>query len=313
MRFWLDPDTDSNPIYPIETDFLSERPDMAQSKLPPTDMTTNRSSKPTGIFDKRPAVPAGVTPVPAIQEPAKPSFQDLPQDQQPVKEDFPDIFKEQEKMVKNIGKPGLLKKDIDEVEVDKVNKALSGEGAAAIDEDIIKISAEDMKLAEQLIFNGYAEAQISMKNFPDRKFTICSTNAEEIGLIDEVVFEKIRSVKQNEDGSVEMPENAIRSLRNALFLSVSYRGIDGKDFTNDPLCHMSTIKRAITKMGELYNVGEITKAEELKKNIKTAMNKRAMFVKRLPTPLIDFITNEKYNFDVKMLRVMNEKNIIPLS
>jgi hypothetical protein len=311
MRFWIDE-------IPAQKQFLSEGTDMQQQKPPPTDMTTNRSARPVGIFDKTagkaPSTPGTQEPaaMPRQPNPTAPAVQELPPEQQPMKEDFPDMFKEQEKMMRKMVGSGEKKVDLDEAEVNKVNAALSNDKPTD-DEDIVKISAEDMKLAEQLIFNGYAESSVVMKNFPDRKFIICSTNAEEIGLLDEIVFEKIRSVKQNEDGSVEMPENAIRSLRNALFISISYRGTDGKDFAPDPLCHLNTIKRAITKMGELYNIGEMTKAEELKTNIKKAMNKRVMYVKRMPTPLIDFITNEKYNFDVKMLKVMNEKNIIPLS
>ena len=291
---------------------------MNQTRGPAVDMTGKIPTTPSGLFDKRNTVsqqPSNASEPQIKQTIPVPPAPLAPIDHGPVrtsKEDFPDIFKQQTEMIQHVANVSKQKIDPDEAEVDKLNKALSGDQDKE-NEEIIKINPEDMKMAEQLIFNGYTECNVEIKNFPGRKFTICSTNAEEIGLIDEIVFEKIRSVKQNEDGSVEMPENAIRSLRNSLFISISYRGVDGKDFSADALCHINTIKRAILKLGELYNTGDLLKSEELKKGIKTAMIKRSNMVKRMPTPLIDFVTNEKYNFDVKMLKIMNEKNIIPLS
>jgi hypothetical protein len=274
----------------------------------PVDMTTRKPA--SGIFNKPTSNQAEASPNNIPDNLPVQNNQDVPR---PPKENFPDVFRQQEEMIQNTKAATQAKKDPDAENIDQLNKALSGDNKSSLDEDIVKISKEDMALAEQLIFNGYTECNVEMVNFPGRKFAICSTNAEEMGLIDEIVFEKIRSVKQNDDGSVEMPENSIRALRNALFISVSYRGVDGKDISTDAICHINTIKRAILKLGDIYNSGELAKADDLKKSIKQAMIKRATIVKRMPTPLIDFITNEKYNFDVKMLKIMNEKNIVPLS
>jgi hypothetical protein len=229
------------------------------------------------------------------------------------KEDFMDVFEQQKKLIEKTQKGIAPKIDPDQETIENLNKSLSGEARNDIDEDIVKISAEDMKLAEQLIFNSYAECNIEMKNFPGRKFTITSTNAEELNMVDSIVFDRIRSAKQNNDGSVELPENFIRSLRNSLFISISYRGFDGNDIAKDPICHLNTLKRAILKLGDVLNSGEIDKGEELKKNICAAMVKRATLVKRMPTPLIDFLTDAKYHFDLKMLSIMNKKDLIPLN
>lgn len=229
------------------------------------------------------------------------------------KEDFIDVFEQQKKLIEKTQKGIAPKIDQDQAMVENLNKSLSGEGGSDIDDEIIKISQDDLKLAEQLVFNSYAECNVEIKNFPGRKFTITSTNGEELGLIDEIVFEKIRSVKQNEDGSVELPQNAVSSLRNSLFIAMSFRGIDGNDISKDPICHINTLKRAIIKLGDVYNSGELQKAEELKKNIKQAMIKRATLVKRMPTALIDYLTGIKYDFDVRMLSIMNKKELLPFS
>jgi len=283
-----------------------------QQQRKPVDMTGVQRQSPAGIFDKRPSetVVGSVIPSAVPKDQPQPSpVQNRPLEPKP---DFPDVFKEQEKMIQNV-RESAPKQNQEESEIEKLNQSLSGE-LKPLDEDIIKISPEDMKVAEQLIFNGYAETNIELPNFKDHFVTICSTNAEEHGMIDDIVFEKLRSSKQNADGTVELPENAVRSLRKALFVAVSFRGIDGNDIAKaDAVCHLNTIKRAIIKLSEIYSAGEIPKGDEFKNEIKKAMLKRASMVRRQPTPIIDFITGKKYEFDVKMLRIMNEKNIIPLS
>jgi hypothetical protein len=283
----------------------------------PVDMTGQKKMK-VGMFggDAQKGQPASQETLRSIPEEKfdvthaeeRPSAVEAP------REDFKDVFTIQAEMVeknKAAANAMMNRKNRTENDVDSLNKALGGNNNSELD-DIIKISKEDIALCEQLIFNGFAETHIEMKSFPGRKFTICSTNAEELNFIDEIIFEKIRSVKQNDDGSVEMPENSIKALRNALFISLSYRGFDNKDICIDPISHLSTIKRAIIKLGEFSSLGDIKKADELKTSIKNAIMKRVAIVKRISTPLLDWITSQKYNMDVTMLKIMNEKGVISL-
>ncbi len=287
----------------------------------PVNMTTNRTGKlNVGLFDQnrqngnRTAQEANVA-MPSGEVDSLP-VQEQQGSQQTLREDFPDVFAQQTELINNSRSAAasmMNKKDKGEESVEQLNKAMGGtNNNGGIDEEVLKISKEDLALCEQIIFKGYAETDVSMKNFADKKLTICSTNASEIDLIDEIVFEKIRSAVQNPDGSCELPENSIRSLRNALFLSVSYRGINSVDLSNDSLCHLNTIKRAIIKLGDIQNEGNMPKAEELKKSIKQAMLKRANLIKRFPTTLLDWITNSKYEFDTKVLKIMNSPNIVSL-
>ena len=286
----------------------------------PVNMTTNRTGKlNVGLFDQnrqngnRTAQEANVA-MPSGEVDSLPVQEQQPQQTQ-FKEDFPDPFAIQSEMIANSRAAAasmVNKKDKGEESVEQLNKALGGNDNKGIDDEILKISKSDMLIAEQLIFQGYAEIEIEMANFPGRKFTICSTNAEEYSIIDTIVFDVIRKAKQLPDGSVEMPENEIRALRNALFISISYRGVDGKDLSSDPISHINTIKRAILKLGDLNNSGDIVKAEELKSSIMKALLKRATIVKRMPTSLIDWITSKKYDFDAKMLKIMGQEQIVSL-
>jgi len=231
--------------------------------------------------------------------------------EQKPKEDFPDPFKVHEEMMRNVSRP--KEKDQSDKDVDAINNAGVSASESQENEDFMKISKEDLELAEQLIFNGYAECQIEIANFPGRKFTICSTNGEEMNMIDEMAFDKLKSAKQNNDGTIDMPDSAIKSLRNSLFIAISYRGVDGKDIAQEPIIQINTLKKAILKLGDLYNSGDIDNAESLKASIKKALLKRATIVKRMSAPLIDFLSDEKYNFDVKMLNIMSEKKMLPKS
>jgi hypothetical protein len=123
----------------------------------------------------------------------------------------------------------------------------------------------------------------------------------------------MRSVKQNADGTIDMPDSSIKALRNSLFIALSYRGVDGKDIASEPIIQINTLKKAIMQLGNLYSSGDLKQAEDLKLSVKKALLKRATIVRRMPAPLIDFISDEKYKFDVKMLNIMSEKKMLPKS
>ena len=264
-----------------------------------------------GLFDKtgRPPTPKSYSDRPASQDSPKPQPERPPQPNQ-AKEDFPDVFKIQDEMMKNVVKP--KDKDQAENDVDAINNASNAE-AMKEDEDFMKITKEDTDLAEQLIFNGYAECQVIIPSFPNRKFTICSTSGEELTFIDEMAFDKMKSVKQNSDGTIDIPDSAIKALRNSLFVALSYRGVDGSDIAKEPILQVNTLKKAILQLGSLYGSGDLKQAEDLKSSIKKALLKRAAIIRRMPAPLIDFISDEKYHFDVKMLNIMSEKRMLPKS
>jgi len=245
-------------------------------------------------------------PAPAPEAPQGPTAK--------AKEQFPDVFTEQKRMVEHtetVARGMERRNDPGIAEAAKTQAALSSADLISPEEE--KISPIDMKLAEQLIFKGYAETDVTMANFPDIKYTLCSTSAQELSIIDEIAFDMVKSVKQNNDGTVDMPENHIRTMRNALFVALSYRGMNGKELTNEPTMYLNTLKRAIIKMNDMMDIGDLKEAIELNKSIKEALIKRATLVKKMATPLIDYLSGEKYRFDAKMSMIMDMKGIIPKS
>jgi len=192
-----------------------------------------------------------------------------------------------------------------------INNQGSGSSVDLDKED--EFSEQDLKLAEQMIFNGHAEFDVSMPSIPNIKMTICSTSAEEIGMIDEIAFDMVKDAKELKDGNVDMPQNRINSMRNALFIALSYKGKNQQELMKDQRAHLNTLKKAIQKVSDLYSTGQVEDADNLKKSVKQALIARATVVNRMPTPLIDFLSNTKYEFDDKISRIMNSKGILPKS
>lgn len=265
----------------------------------------------SGVFD-RPRQPRLEPRKPTAPVQPEPEVEQQPQ---PQKEAFPDVFKQQSQMASETMqrmKTAAKSDDVGQAQADRINQAMADrEKDPAEDEE--KITAEEMSLAEQLIFKGYAEMDVELGAFPGKKMTICSTNADELGLIDDVVFEMVKNAKSNKDGTVDLPENHVTAMRNAVFVAISYRGIDGKELSPDVKYALNTIKKAVYKLNDLYGEGDLKAAEALKVSLRQAVLKRAMLVKRLPTTMIDFISRKKLWFDSKMSKIMEMKTIVPKS
>jgi hypothetical protein len=265
---------------------------------------------PAGIFDSRPAVK------PTIRERAQ-----APQEDSVVaapKETFKPVERQHADKMAELAKRGAAAplKSKDELLAESAAAALSGSGPgksieAELDE-MDRFNEEDIKLAEQLIFKGFAEFDIEMPKLPNTKLTICSTSAEEVAIADEIIYDMVKK-GEDEKGKVNLPANNVQAMRNALFVSFCYRGVNKKELTADTRCHLNSIKTAVIRVSDLENAGDLDGATSLKKSLKKAIIERATAVKRLPTPLIDFITEKKYEFDTKMTAIMNAKNTIPKS
>ena len=249
-----------------------------------------------------------------------------PESQQPAedlrpKETFKDPFAiHAESMVKRKGSADDLVKKAMETKtsdmVDKANQALSNGSSIQKDmrefDEFEKISDEDLALAEQIVFKGYAEYNVVIPNMPSHVFTLCTSSAEDMSIIDEILYDM---VKQREDktGDVDLPAQHVETMKAALFLALGFKGADGKDFCDEPINQMMTIKRAIIKIKELEYAGEMEKAKSLNDSLKKSLKYRAVRMRRYPTPVIDFLSHKKYEFDTKMYTIMMSDKIIPKS
>jgi hypothetical protein len=238
-----------------------------------------------------------------------------------IKKDFEDEFTKAARMKKEVmertAAESQKRSEATERAIGQANDALSGIDRKMADEkemeDLAKITKEDIDLAEKLIFNGYAEKDVSMTNFPDRKFTITTTTPEEVNLVEEMVFEYIKSFENAKTGDVDLPQSKVQSYRNALSLATSYKGMDGKDFCEQSIYQLQLIKRAVAACRKYEFEGEIQKAKDTRKELKDSMKYRAARIMAMSTQLIDFLNMMKFDFDNAMYRIMTTKHLIPKS
>jgi hypothetical protein len=243
----------------------------------------------------------------------------LPEDPKP-KEEFKDVFQQhKEEAAKTRAGSNTASKNQQEAEanIDQLNKALSGKTDYDQErelEELKKITPEDMKLAEEMVFRGYAETSVSMINLPNIKFTITSMSADEVNLVEAITYDYLKT-KESKDGStVDVPQSIVASYKNALSLSLAVKGRDNKDLCEEvPIQRLDVIKRAIRKAKSLEISGDMTQHVQLLDEIKKSIRARAATVLQMATPVIDFLSNEKYQFEVKMFRIMTTKQIIPKS
>jgi hypothetical protein len=132
-------------------------------------------------------------------------------------------------------------------------------------------------------------------------------------MINEVIFDYIRKQEDAKDGSVNLPQSAVETMRNALFLALSYKGMNGTELCEDTNNSLATIKRAIAKSASLQSLGDMDRVPKLKEELKKSLLIRAAAITRLPTAFVDFLGEKKRDFDNKMLNIMNSKNILPKS
>lgn len=209
-----------------------------------------------------------------------------------------------------------VKKTAADTKIDNLNQSLSGSAEQKqLEEEfdnIEKVSAEDLILAEELLFKGYAEKTFKNPNFENMSYTMCTTNADDVAIVDEMVFEL---AKKNEDseGLIDLPESVIKNTRNIYTLALSYKGDNGADICTDKVSHLSIIKKAISKLSEYEVSGDIKGFKELRDSIKKSILKRSIEIRKRPTPIIDMLSNAKYKFDNTMYRIMDAKGILPKS
>jgi len=276
---------------------------------------SNSDQPPAGLV-----IPAQGNPAPVGKSEAPKEAPEAPQ--AGLKQEFEDVFtmnaKHQSEMMNKAGSAAAKRAMGTEEAISKVNEALAsgGSGKTRDEQDLdelSKISVEDLQMAEEMVFKGFVEYNVQMANLPNHTFTLVSSTADEIALIEDVILDHIRANEDSKTGEVNLADANVKALRNALAIAMSYKGADGKELCETPIHTLTMIKRAILKCKEYEVAGDLSKFSELRTSLKKSVKARASRVMGLSTPLIDFLSQEKFKFDNKMFTIMTTKNIIPKS
>lgn len=199
--------------------------------------------------------------------------------------------------------------------VDRANSALGGGDGSNVEkelEELEKFSEEDLKLANDLIFEGSAQKDYTVGS-TGVTIRIASSRAEENDIVDEMMYNYIKSHNAKDGDYVDLPRNKAVNYEKMIRLSLAYVGKNGEDMAPEAKYKLSTIKRGIEKMLELMYSGDIDQFDNIRKAIFDSIEKRASLMRKLHPAFIDAIHECKYEFDRKMFDVMSTKNIIPKS
>jgi len=241
------------------------------------------------------------------------------QDEAPVKErklDFEDVH------VQDKLKKARLQKKMDEAAktnspemdgVERLNKSLSGQNDPNNVQEELEddITEEDMALAEELLFKGYAQFDKKIPVGKDNFATLCSTTAEESQLINELTFDYIKEHESEDGKSSDLPENNVNLMIQFFNIALAFKGYNGGDICEKKIYQIDLIKSAIKKLRSLEDSGNIKGYEEMRGQIKNSIKGRASKIRTIPIAVIDFLSNQKFQFDRKMYEIMNRDNIVP--
>jgi hypothetical protein len=235
-----------------------------------------------------------------------------------LKQEFSDIFQQDARLKQNTAqaiKKAQEKERPTEEAVTKLNDALSGKNSesAKIEkelEDLNKFSEEDLKLAEELLFNGHAKKDFRLN---DRySATIYSTNALEIAIVNELMFEFTRKYEKP-DGRVDVSQKTMDHMHQLYLLAVSFKGYNDKDISTERVRSLDVIKSACKKLSEFEVDGDLASYAKLMEEIKNAVKARAAEIKRLSAAVIDSISYKRYDFERMMYDIVTRGDILPKS
>ena len=176
---------------------------------------------------------------------------------------------------------------------------------------VAEITEEEEELAEQMFFQGYAEKEYKIKLLKDKNLTVCTITPHEMTIVNNMIYDTIRE-HTDEDDNLTIPQVEITSLKNNYILALSFIGFNGEDICSKDVTSTSRIiKLAIKKLGELVAYGDIEKVETLRKDIYAKIKIRVNAIKSLPTHVIDYISDTRYEFESRMYEIMEGEAIIP--
>lgn len=234
------------------------------------------------------------------------------------KQDFADIITQDTQLKQNTA--AALKKAQEatkptEDAVSKLNDALSGKNSenAKIEkelEDFNKFSEEDIALAEELLFNGFAKKDFKLSE--KYSATIYTSSASDISIVNELMFEFTKKYEKP-DGRVDISQKALDHMQQLYLLAISFKGYNDKEFSTEKIRSLDLIKNAMKKLSEFEISGELDNYAKLMEEIKKAVRSRAAEIKKLPASVIDSISFKRYELERTMYDIVTRGDILPKS
>jgi len=237
---------------------------------------------------------------------------------QPKKQDFSDIFNEDSRMKADMAqkmKTLQAKADPTEKMVQNLNDQMSGKMSESkkVEKelaDLEKYSEEDLKLAEELLFNGFARKEVKLSE--KTSATLYSTNANEIAIVNELMFDFVKKYEMT-DGKLNVNQKTIDHMNQLYMLAISFKGLNDKEMSESRNRALEVLKNAFKKLSDLEIEGDLEKHQKLLDEIKNAIRGRAAEIKRMSASAIDALSFKRYEFERAMYDIITRGDIIPKS
>lgn len=234
------------------------------------------------------------------------------------KQDFNDIFEQDAKLKQQTmmaAKKAQEKEKPTEEAVTKLNDALSGknEENQKIEkelEDLNKFSEEDLRLAEELLFNGFTKKDFKLND--KYSATLYSTNALEMSVVNELMYEFTKKYEKA-DGRVDVSNKTMDHIHQLYLLAISFKGYNDKDLSSERIRSLELIKNGCKKLSDLEVDGDLENHSKLMEEIKKAVKARAAEIKRLPASVIDAVSYKRYDFEKMMYDIITRGDVLPKS
>lgn len=243
-----------------------------------------------------------VQPQPVATQPSNPGVPTMPQ----PKQDF-GIGPEKEKGPSDAA-------------VMNFNKAAgTGKDVSAELEEEERFSDEDISMAEQVLFQGWAVANMPMLG-GKHKATITTSVPIEFELVEEAldkfVVDQRKAWETANPGKpfAGLPGTVVSSKNKLLTLASYFKGFNDQDLCKDMNLRLETIKAGIERLRQSASSGDLVEVQKIKPVLIEMLWRRAEYISGMVnTVVIDNIVAQKNNFEIKMDAIMSSKAIYPKS
>lgn len=219
----------------------------------------------------------------------------------------------------------LKKKDPEQDGIDKINAAMSGDNAEAEKNEadlrsLAAYSEEDLALAEELLFRGYAEK--TYKVLKNATITVTSMSAAEVELVNEMVYEFANKPAPAPDKDTKpdpfaptpgISAKVVESYQQALIIALGFKGVNGSDISPAATRTLAFIKSGFKRMSEQEIEGDVANYTITRAELKKVVGRRAAEMKRVQVSLIDVISKRRFEFERMMHDIMSRDDLLPKS
>jgi hypothetical protein len=233
------------------------------------------------------------------------------------KQQFQDIFMQDAQLKQKTAEAvkGMLDKEKPAEEaITQLNDALSGKNQEAKQnekelEELNKFSKEDIELASQLLFNGFAKKDIKINSTVSA--TVVSSSSMEMAIVNELMYE-LSKKSEDKEGRVDKSQKDMDLMYQLYILAISFKGYNDKDIAQKG-SSLEMIKKACGRLSDLEIDGNIEEHAKMMEKIKIAIKVRASEIKKLPATIVDILSMKRFEFEREMYEILTKGDVLPKS